>query len=266
MKEIKRVAIVTGAAGGIGKEIAERLVRSGMSVAIADIQEELGRKTAEEFSQLGVCEFFPCDLTDAMSTDALVPEVVERFGRVDVLVNNAGIPNRTPIGSVSREEYDRMFSVHLKSAFFLSQSAAGYMKEQRWGRIINISSPRAILPDVEHPIYGICKAAVRTMTEYFAFALSRWNIRVNAISPALVFTPMTEHYRHDAAAAQGNVLTPSGCYQEISAIVDAICFLIADASSSITGQTLECDMGMRFVNMLNLGQYEKMGFPQSNEK
>ncbi|MEG0751846.1 MAG: SDR family oxidoreductase [Oscillospiraceae bacterium] len=266
MDKIKRVALVTGAAGGIGKETAENFLKSGMRVAIADIQNELGLACVKELSEFGECEFFHCDLTSDTQMEALVPDVVKRFGRLDVLVNNAGIPNRSPIGSVTHEEYDKMFAVHLKAAFFLSQAAAEHMKSERWGRIVNVSSPRAILPDVVHPVYGICKAAVRSMTEFFAFGLSRWNIRVNAISPAMIYTPMTEHYRHDEVSRITDSLTPSGCYQNLSSVIDVIAFLISDASASITGQTLETEAGMRYVNMFNLGQYEKMQFPKTWEE
>lgn len=265
MDEIRRVALVTGAAGGIGEATAERLLNKGMSVAIADIQEELGRATTDKLSKYGECCFFPCDLANDADTERLVPAVVDHFGRLDVLINNAGIPNRSPIDKVTYEEYDEMFAVHLKAVFFLSQAAAEHMKKQRWGRMVNISSPRAILPDVVHPLYGICKSAVRTLTEFFAVGLSRWNIHVNAISPAMIYTPMTEHYRNEEFAVLANTLTPAGCTQELSAVIDVIDFLVSDESSSINGQTLEADIGMRFVNMLNLYQYEKLGFPKSLE-
>ena len=258
-----KVALITGAAGGIGKGAAEKLLKMGMTVAIADIQDELGKETEKELSEYGTCKFFHVDLTKMDEVEALIPAVVEEFGSVDVLINNAGIPNRLRIGEIKEADYDKMFAVHLKSGFFLSQAAAPYMKAKRWGRIINVSSPRAILPDLEHPLYGICKAAVRSMTEYFSMALARWNIRVNAISPGFIFTPMTEHYRHEPSLKFTLKEVAAGAYMELEDLAEVIWFLISDESLPINGQTLETDMGVHFTSLLTFGQYEKNGHPTS---
>lgn len=259
----RKVALVTGAAGGIGKGIAEKFLKEGLAVAIADIQDELGKETCQELSAYGECRFYHIDLLNMEEVKALVPKVAQEMGSVDVLVNNAGIPNRSPIDRVTEEEYDRMFGVHLKSGFFLAQAAVEYMKEKRWGRIVNVSSPRAVNPDVTHPLYGMCKAAVRSMTEYFAVGFSRWNIRTNAISPALIYTPMTEHYRNEPGHEASLRNFPSGAYQSVEDLANLVWFLVSDESLSVNGMTVEADMGLRFVNGLSLNQYTKYGHPLS---
>ncbi|MBQ9827995.1 MAG: SDR family oxidoreductase [Lachnospiraceae bacterium] len=258
-----KVALITGAAGGIGKGAAEKCLEMGMKVAIADIQEELGQKTCEELSKLGECRFYYIDLRNMDEVKALVPKVVEDFGTIDVLINNAGVPNRLPVEDVTLQAYEDMFAIHVRSGFFLSQAVGPIMKEKRWGRIINLSSPRGIQPDLIHPLYGMCKAAVRSMTEYFAMAYARWNIRVNAVSPACIYTPMTEHYRGTEGHAKAMKQLPAGEYMEIPDLSNVIWFLISDDSLPVNGTTIEADMGVHLTSLLSFGQFEKQGHPTS---
>jgi len=242
---MKRVVMITGAAGGIGKGIAKSFLLEGCQVIIADIKKEEAMDTVNELKNQGGEAFYEyCDLADKDSIIRLVQDVEKKFGRIDVLVNNAAVPSRKSFMDVSIEHWEFVNKVNLQAVYLLSQKVAELMIREKYGKIINIASLRAIFSDDVHPVYAITKAGVVSLTANMAVELAKHNINVNAISPGYVVTPMTEHHLKDKDWVQHmKEMIPQQRLLSVDDIANVVTFLASDKASGIVGQNIIVDGG-----------------------
>lgn len=241
-----RVCIVTGGASGIGEEIARRLGDRGATVAIADVQLDKAEQVATAITEAGpgAALAFACDLRSVAQIEAAGAAIIERFGRVDVLVNAAGLANRTPHEDVTEAEWDLLNDVNLKGPFFMAQQAYRVMLAQGSGKIVNIASHRAHTTDGHHLIYAATKAGIQAVTRDLAVAGGRHGIEVNTVSPGYVVTPMTVHNLENRDwLDQMRSRIPVGRLLEMREVANAVLFLASPETSGITGQNLLVDGG-----------------------
>ncbi|MGQ3355818.1 MAG: SDR family NAD(P)-dependent oxidoreductase [Phreatobacter sp.] len=250
-----KVAIVTGAARGIGKAIAERFVKEGASVVLSDIADEAGRATAAELAEIGKAAFVAADVGDAASVAGLVEGARKAFGGdIDVLVNNAGIVHSAEFLDLAEADFDKVLRVNLKGSFLVGQAVARRMVEQvkagkTPGAIVNMSSVNARLAIVNQTPYCVSKGGVGQLTNVMALGLSEYGIRVNAIGPGSIATEMLASVNTDKAARHRLFSrTPLRRLGEPDEIAKVAVFLASDASSYITGQTIYADGGRLGLN------------------
>jgi 3-oxoacyl-[acyl-carrier protein] reductase len=244
-----RVAVVTGAARGIGAAIAQRLADEGASVAVLDLAEEAAASTAAGLGAeraLGVA----CDVSRSDSVEAAVGRVVEELERVDILVNNAGVTRDNLLFKMSEDDWDMVMNVHLRGSFLMSRAVQKHMVDQKYGKILSLSSVSA-LGNRGQANYSAAKMGLQGFTRTLALELGPFGVNVNAIAPGYIVSEMTdatarrvgvepEDYRK--AAAERNPVRRVGYPEDIAA---AAAFLCSDEASYITGQTLYVDGGAR---------------------
>lgn len=239
-----RVALVTGAARGIGRAIARTFVAEGAEVAAADVVEEGLASVREELGER--IAVFPVDLADAQETAALVGRVLERFGKLDVLVNCAALQPDGPALSVSREEFDRTFAVNVRAPFALMQEACRHFVDDGGGVIVNIASANAIRNESPESVYNASKAALVALTRAFAHELGHLGIRVNAVCPG---ETLTEEAQGEMTPEDEGVIheylrrIPMRRVGRADEQAAAVLFLASDEASFITGETLLVDGG-----------------------
>jgi NAD(P)-dependent dehydrogenase (short-subunit alcohol dehydrogenase family) len=242
-----KAAIITGGARGIGRAIAKQLIADGYAVLIADIRGEAAEQTAAELVAAGgVAVACQTDVTDPEACRAMVSQTVELLGRVDVLVNNAGISKPQPSLEVPPEDWRRMIDVQLNGVFFCSQAAGRQMVAQGWGgNIVNITSVNAEAAFPQRASYVAAKAAVAMLTQVLAIEWAEHTIRVNAVGPAHTETEMTAQHirsgRIQLEALQKRI--PLGRLASVADVANAVSFLVSDKASFITGQSLYVDGG-----------------------
>lgn len=228
--------IVTGGARGIGRAIAELFLAQGANLSLIDL-DPVTNLNADK----GSVYSFTGSVANASDVENFIGEVMSRAGRIDVLVNNAGIIRDNIIWRMSEEEFDAVIDTNLKGAWLLCRAVAPIMKEQRSGRIVNIVS-RAWLGNVGQSNYSASKGGLVSLTRVLALELARHNVTVNAVAPGLIDTPMTQSLSQQAldkliAAQPGNKMgTPKD-------VARAVAFLSADENSFISGQVLHVDGG-----------------------
>jgi 3-oxoacyl-[acyl-carrier protein] reductase len=244
-----RVAIVTGAARGIGAGTAKRFASEGAAVAVLDLDESSAGRTAADLGAeraIGV----GCDVSDAAAVEAAVSRVVEELGQVDVLVNNAGITRDNLLFKMTEDDWDLVLGVHLKGAFLMSREVQKHMVPARYGKILNLSSVSA-LGNRGQANYSAAKMGVQGLTRTLALELGPFGINVNAIAPGFIVTEMTDQtaYRLKMepeqlrqVSAEANPVRRVGYPEDIAA---AAAFLCSDEASFITGQTLYVDGGAK---------------------
>lgn len=247
-----RVAIITGAASGIGKATAQNLHRNGAKVVIADIQIEPGRQAAEA---LGDKAFFhPCDVTDSAQVNALTEAAVERFGSLDIMVNNAGInavaaEDRVTVDEYSEETWRKIIDVDLNGTFYCSKAAAKIMKKQQSGVIINIASIAGVVALRLQLGFVAAKAAIIKITEAMACELAPSGIRVNVVSPGSTLTEVTRQLFYSDEGSFSEMadkvvsFIPQRRPGEAEEMADAVAFLASDSASYINGHNLIVDGG-----------------------
>ena len=237
-------ALVTGGAVGIGRGCAVALARAGADVAIVDLNEKAGAKTAEEIRSMGRDALFvPCDVTRRDLVQAMVRRVVERFGRLDVAVNNAGLGILGADEQLAQEAWDKVIAVNLTGVFLCAQAEAQRMIGQSpsGGKIINIASMSATIANC-NASYDASKAGVVHMTKTLAAEWGRFNINVNCLSPSYVLTPM--HASTPKVVRQRiRELTPLGHVERPEDLHGAVIFLASTASNYVTGHDLMVDGG-----------------------
>ena len=250
-----RVVVVTGAARGIGRVIAETFLRERAVVVGVDV-------SADGLGWLADGMGLACDVTDGAGTRALVREVTDRFGRVDVLVNNAGINVEGLLEDLSDDDWDRCFDVNVGGTFKMCRAVAPVMKAQRSGRIVNAASFAAIVPSVGAGAYAASKAAVVQLTRTLAGELGPWGVTANAYAPGMVPTAMNG-FAEMPEAAQDRLLDTLtlrrwGDPQEVA---DAVCFLASDAARYVTGTLLDVSGG-KLATQLPQKAYELADAPE----
>lgn len=239
-----RVAIVTGASRGIGKEIAKTLAAQGAKVVLSARNAELLKAVAEEITAAGGTALVVAgDVSVGSDAEKLVSETVAAYSTVDILVNNAGITRDGLLMRMKDEDWDTVLDVNLKGAFLCSREVAKVMTKKRFGRIINISSVVGEMGNPGQANYCASKAGLLGLTKSMARELARRNVTVNAITPGFIETDMTdelpEKVRTELAAQ-----IPLGRLGASEDIAHAVAFLASDVSGYITGQTLGVNGGM----------------------
>ncbi len=241
-----RVAIITGAAQGIGKSIAILFAAEKMNVVVADIKKGLGEGTVQEIKQAGgQALFVEVDVSQKADADRMVAETLKEFGQLDILVNNAGINYLTPVyEEVGEEEWDRVLAVNVKGVYFCMRAAAHSMKKQKWGRIINMGSVAGKQGGPGSGIhYSASKAAVMCLTKQFARYLAPYGITVNSIAPGVIDTEMGKFL--GAEAIQRTIhLTPIGRLGTPEDVAHAALFLVSEGAGFITGEVLDVNGGV----------------------
>ena len=240
-----RTAIVTGAARGIGKAIAETLAARGASIAVVDLRMDLAEETASEIAAKSGIEAIAleADVSNRESVNAMIKSAVDQLGKIDILVNNAGITRDGLIMRMKESDWDMVLDINLKGAFNCSQALARPMMKQRYGRIINISSVSGIVGQAGQANYSSSKAGIIGLTKALAKEFGSRNITVNAVAPGFIETVMTKELPEEIRDFSLK-LTPMGRFGTPQDIANAVAFLAAEESSFITGVTLQVDGGM----------------------
>ena len=240
-----RVAVVTGAARGIGSAIAELLARQGAELVIADLQHDMAKITAaaieEKYNHKTLA--LAVDVADFMSAKAMVDQTIGEFGHLDILVNNAGITRDTLILRMEEEDWDLVLNVNLKGAFNCSKAAIRQMMKQRYGRIINISSVSGQVGQIGQTNYSASKAGLIGFSKALAREVASRQITVNAVAPGFIPTALTNNLAEDLKEMIIKA-TPAGRMGKPEEIASAVLFLASEEASYITGQVLAVDGGM----------------------
>ena len=241
-----KVAIVTGAAMGIGRACAERFAAEGAKVVLSDIDAARGEEAAEAIqARGGDALFVVCDVGDKSQVDALIASAVAAFGRLDCAIANAGIVHACDFLDLSEADFDRVLRVNLKGVFLTGQAAARQMVAQGTpGTIINMSSINAVLAIPSITPYIVSKGGVNQLTKVMALALADKGIRVNAIGPGTIGTEMALKVLSDPAKMRSAMSrTPMGRVGQPDEIASVAVFLASEDSSYVTGQTIYADGG-----------------------
>ena len=251
MKLSGKVAVITGAARGIGKACAQRFLDDGVKVVISDVDAEALARTAAELGRPNDLRAVPGDVAKRADVDRLVATAAQEFGRLDIMVNNAGVARNQDLLDISEKDFDDVIAINLKGAFFGVQAAAKQMIAQGGGGvIINMSSVNALLAIPTLATYAISKGGMKQLTSVAAVALAPHNIRVVAVGPGTILTDMVASAIFNSEAARQSVLsrTPVGRGGEPSEVAAVVAFLASDDASYITGQTIYPDGGRLVLN------------------
>lgn len=237
-----KVAIVTGAGKGIGKGIALALAHEGCAVVVSDIDEAGCAETAREVAALGVKSLgVPCDVSSRAAVENLFNEAVKVFGKIDIVVNNAGIYPFVPIEKMTEEDWDKVIDVNLKSVFLCAKEAARLLPEG--GRIISISSIASLIGFEGLAHYCASKSGINGLTRVLALELASKKITVNAVAPGAIDTPGLSNDMTDTEKQQTIPLIPLGRLGQPSDIASTVVFLASEKASYITGQVIVVDGG-----------------------
>ncbi len=240
-----KVALVTGGSKGIGLAMAKGLAYYGADLVIVCRHQDEGEKAAQEIRDMGRRALaLRADVTKKQDVEAMVAATIRKFGRIDILINNAGMNIRKLVVDYSEEDWDKVLTTNLKGIFLVAQAVGKVMLEQKRGKIINISS---ILGTIGMPYqvgYASSKGGINQLTKVLALEWASSNIQVNALAPAYIRTPMTTGWLTDTER-YNNILasTPMGRIGEMSDLVGPVVFLASETSNFITGQILHVDGG-----------------------
>lgn len=239
-----KTAVVTGAARGIGKTIAENIADAGVNIALFDILESEANKTAEELTARGIkAKVFCQDVTNVEDMTGAFKDVVEEFGSLDILVNNAGITRDNLLMRMSDEEWDSVLRVNLKSVFACTKAASRIMMKQRAGRIINIASVIGVMGNAGQANYAASKAGIIGFTKSIAKELASRGITCNAIAPGYIQTAMTDKLA-DEVKEQMLKSIPLNRMGTPEDVAKTVLFFASDLADYITGQVVNVDGGM----------------------
>ncbi len=239
----QKVALVTGAARGIGLAAAKRFLAEGWNVALLDIDGDNLTKTHKTLAQPATTLALTCDVADPAAVALAFDALTKKFGRLDALVNNAGIAIFKPILDVTYDDWSRVLAVNLGGAFICTQAAAPLMRESGGGAVVNITSISGLRASTLRAAYGTSKAGLAHLTQQQAIELAPLGIRVNAVAPGPVDTAMAKAVHTPAIRADYHDHVPLNRYGLETELANAIYFLCSDEASYITGQELAVDGG-----------------------
>ena len=241
-----RVCIVTGGAQGIGEACVRRFAREGAQVVIADIDDARGAALADELG--GV--YLHCDVGNKPQVDALVAQAMAAHGRIDVLVNNAGIFKAADFLDMTEADFDAVLRVNLKGAFLMGQAVAREMARAGKGSIVNMSSVNGVLAIPTIAGYNVSKGGINQLTRVMALSLADKGIRVNAVAPGTIATELAAQAVLTSEEAKARIMsrTPMRRLGEPSEIADTVAYLASDAASYITGEIVVVDGGRMTLN------------------
>ncbi|MCE5195224.1 MAG: 3-oxoacyl-[acyl-carrier-protein] reductase [Nitrospiraceae bacterium] len=239
-----QIAIVTGGARGIGKAISETLAKKGVKLVIADISLDQAKQTADDISKIGV-ETMPVRL-DVSKSDEVVKifeDVVKKFGRIDVLVNNAGITRDSILMRMKEEDWDTVININLKSVFLCTREAVRVMMKQRYGRIVNIASVVAMMGNPGQANYSASKAGIIGLTKTTAREYASRGVTANAVAPGFITTAMTDALTEEVKSEMKKAI-PLARFGTVEDVAAAVVFLASPDAGYITGQVLNVNGGM----------------------
>lgn len=252
----KRVAVVTGAAQGIGEACALRLAQDGASVVVCDTSDDLGNAVAKRIQAAGgSARFVHCDVSERLDVHNLIAVALEAFGQLDILVNNAGVVDDAPFLTLAETDFDRILKTNLKGTFLCAQAAARQMVKQldegskQPGAIVNMSSINSFFGLPDHVAYATSKGGVMQLTRSMAVALAPHGIRVNAVGPGTIETPLirdvvkSPEFRKKVLSR-----TPLGRFGRPEEVAAIVTWLASEQASYITGETIYADGGRLPLN------------------
>jgi NAD(P)-dependent dehydrogenase (short-subunit alcohol dehydrogenase family) len=241
-----KVTIITGGAQGIGAACAERFAREGARVVLADVDDARGNALAKELGAM----YVHCDVGDKIDVDAMVQKTLAKHGRIDVLVNNAGIFKAAPFLEVTEEDFDAVIRVNLKGAFLVAQAVAREMVKTGGGSVVNMSSVNAVMAIPSIASYNMSKGGINQLTRAMALALADQGVRVNAVAPGTIATELAAKAVLTSEDAKARILsrTPMKRLGTPDEIADVVAYLASDASSYLTGEIITADGGRMALN------------------
>ena len=241
-----RVCVVTGGSQGIGEACARRFAREGAKVVIADIEDARGQALADELQAL----FVHCDVGDKAQVDTLVAQAMLSHGRIDVLVNNAGIFKAAEFLEITEADYDAVLRVNLKGSFLVGQAVAREMAKAGRGAIVNMSSVNAVLTIPTIATYNMSKGGINQLTRVMALSLADKGVRVNAVAPGTIATELAAKAVLTSEEAKARIMmrTPMRRLGEPWEVADVVAWLASDAASYVTGEIVVVDGGRMTLN------------------
>lgn len=249
-----RVAVVTGASSGLGADAARAYAEYGADVALLARRRDRLEALAAEIEKTGRRALASaCDVSDEASVKAAVEEVIARFGKVDILLNDAGVAVPGTVEEIAAEDWDRAMAINVKGMYLMCKYIVPHMRERRYGRIVNIASVNAVIgdknPQLARHVYNASKAAVRGLTTGMAASYGLDNITVNSIGPGLFESEMTENtlFKHEDFMKMYNMLSPAGRPGRRGELNGTIVYFSSEASSYVTGQHIIVDGGTSIV-------------------
>jgi NAD(P)-dependent dehydrogenase (short-subunit alcohol dehydrogenase family) len=246
-----KVCLITGGAQGIGEACARLFLEQGARVVIVDVHKERGDLLQSQLQMQGHdILFIANDIGNKVEVDSVISLVMERYGRVDILVSNAGIFKAAPFLEVTESDFDEVLRVNLKGAFLMGQAAASVMKENGGGAIVHMSSVNGVLAIPEIASYNVSKGGLNQLTRAMALALADDGIRVNAVAPGTIATELASKAVLTSDEARNKILgrTPMKRLGKPSEIAHVVAFLASDAASYITGEVITVDGGRMALN------------------
>jgi NAD(P)-dependent dehydrogenase (short-subunit alcohol dehydrogenase family) len=241
-----KVTVITGGAQGIGEACARRFAREGALVVLADLDDARGQALATELGAL----YVHCDVGDSAQVNALVQHAVAQHGRIDVLVNNAGIFKAAPFLDVTEADFDAVIRVNLKGAFLVAQAVSRVMAKAGSGSVINMSSVNAVMAIPSIASYNMSKGGINQLTRVMALSLADHGIRVNAVAPGTIATELAAKAVLTSDEAKARILsrTPMRRLGTPEEIADVVAYLASDAASYLTGEIITADGGRMALN------------------
>ena len=244
MSRDSQVALVTGAGRGIGRAIAVMLAKEGAHIVVNDMDSDSAKQTAEMIHSIGSKTLVSgANIVMRSEVEAMFDSIKNQFGRLDILINNAGITRDNLLIKMTEEEWDQVMAVNLKGVFNCTQLAAKMMAEQNAGKIVNVSSASGQMGNIGQVNYATSKAGIIGMTKTLAKELARFNINVNAIAPGFIDTPMTAKVP-DKVKNRIKASIPLNRFGQPEDVAKAVKFLASQESDYITGQVIACNGGL----------------------
>ncbi|QQK81863.1 glucose 1-dehydrogenase [Salicibibacter cibi] len=241
----EKVVIITGASQGIGKDLARTFAENGAKIAlVARNKEKLNQVKADVGLSSKYVEIFPCDITEKKNLPDLASRIYQTFGRIDVLINNAGTNITKPATEITENDWDTVHDINLKSAFFFNQAVYPFMKAQGSGKIIHMSSQMEEVGYYKRSAYCSSKGGIKQLTKSLAIEWAKDQININAVAPTFIETPLTEKMFEDQDfKADVYSRIPLGRLAKTDDLFGAVLYLSSHASNMVTGQTLFVDGG-----------------------